>query len=142
MGRMDNGHQTLIEFSENANIKLWEKEVTPPGIDGGGAIETTTMRNDEWRTNAPKTLKTLTESTLTCAYDNAVYPEIVAMVNVNQEIVITFPDGATLTFWGWLNTFIPNALVEGEQPTAEVQVIPSNQDANGDEIAPVHTPAA
>ncbi len=41
--RLDDGYQTLIEFAENPAIKLWEKSVTPPGIDGGDAIDTTTM---------------------------------------------------------------------------------------------------
>ncbi len=137
--RVDDGFSTLIEFSANTSIKLWEKSVTPPGVSGGGANETTTMRNTEWRTNSPKKLKTLTEGGAQCAYDPAVFPEIVAMVNVNQEITITFADGDTLTFWGWLDEFIPGEIVEGEQPTAEIKIIPSNQDNSRVEQAPIHS---
>jgi len=137
--RLDDGHPTTIAFAENGAVKLWEKTVTPPGIDGGGENDTTTMRNSAWRTKAPKKLKTLTESSLTCAYDPAVYDQIMLMINVNQEITVTFEDGDTLVFWGWINSFQPNETVEGEQPEAEVQIIPSNQDDNGDEIAPVRS---
>ena len=43
--------------------------------------------------------------------------------------------------YGWLDSFIPNAAVEGEQPTAQCTIIPSNQNASGTETAPVYTAA-
>ena len=139
MARIDDGFQTLIEFSENSDVKFWEKEVTPPGVSGGGENDTSTMRNTTWRTRSPKNLITLAEATLTAAYDPAVYDDIVAMVNVNQQITITFADNSTLVFWGWIDEFTPGAIVEGAQPTAEVKIIPSNQNAAGTETAPVYS---
>ena len=140
MSRIDDGFATLIEFAEDSDVLMWEKEVTPPGVDGGGEIDTTTMRNTTWRTKWPKQLISLTESSLTVAYDPSVFDEIVAMINVNQLITITFPDEETLVFWGWINVFTPNANVEGEQPTAAVTIIPANQNASKVETAPVLTP--
>lgn len=134
--RMDDGFSTIITFANAPSIKLWEKEVTPPGVEGGGPTETSTMRNTEWRTQSPKKLKTLAQSSFTAAYDPAVYEEIEAQVNVNQEITITFPDGETLSFWGWLDQFSPNANNEGEQPTANVTIEPSNQNSSGAETGP------
>lgn len=139
MARIDDGFATLISFAEDSDVQMWEKEVTPPGIDGGGENDTSTMRNTTWRTRAPKSLKTLTEGSAVVAYDPAVYDEIVAMLNVNQEITITFPDSSTLVFWGWLNEFTPGANVEGEQPTADITIIASNQNAAGTETAPVYS---
>ena len=138
MARIDDGFATLIEFSEDSDVQMWEKEVTPPGVSGGGENDTSTMRNTAWRTRSPKGLKTLSNSSFVAAYDPAVYDEIVAMCNVNQQITVTFPDDSTLTFWGWIDEFTPNAAVEGEQPTAEVTIIPSNQNASGTETAPVY----
>lgn len=140
--RLDDGYQTLISFAADSTVKFYEKSVTPPGVDGGGEVDTTTMLNTTWRTRNPKALITLSEASFTVAYDPACYPEVVALVNVNTLITITFPDGDTLAFWGWLNTFTPGELVEGTQPTAEITVIPSNQDDEGAETAPVHTAAA
>ena len=140
MARIDDGFSTIISFSADSAVQMWEKEVTPPGVDGGGENDTSTMRNTAWRTRSPKGLVTLSECSLVVAYDPAVYVEIIAMVNVNQTITITFPDGATLEFWGWINEFTPGANVEGEQPTADVTIIPSNQDASLVEQAPVYTP--
>lgn len=146
---MGDGYQTTIDFSVFAAgssdatmlTLMEEKEVTPPGISGGGANDASTMRNETWRTMSPKSLRTLSPATFTVAWDPALYDEMVAMINVNQLITITFPDGATLAFWGWLDDFAPGANVEGSQPTATLTIIPSNQDGdnNDAEYSPVYT---
>ena len=120
-----------------------EKEVTPPGISGGGANDTTTMRNTRMRTRHPKKLVTLTAMTLTVAYEPSVYDEIMAMVNDNQAITVTFSNDTTLLFWGWVDSFIPDSIVEGSQPLATIVLEPSNMDADNDnaEILPVYSAA-
>ena len=138
MPRLDDGYQTLISFAADPTVLFYEKTVTPPGIDGGGEVDTTTMLNSTWRTRNPKALITLSEASMTVAYDPATYPEIIALVNVNNLITATFPDASTLAFWGWLNTFTPGEHVEGEQPTAEIEIIPSNQHATGVGTAPAY----
>lgn len=139
MSRIDDGHSTKIYFDLDADVAFWEKTVTPPGIDGGGENDTSTMHNTRWRTRAPKHLQTLTEMSANCAYDPEVYDSILNMINRNQIIIVEFPDGATLEFWGWLNSFEPGENSEGEQPTADVTIIPSNQDNAGNEVAPNYT---
>ncbi len=138
--RLDDGYQTLVSFASSPSVKLYEKTVTPPGMDGGGEVDTTTMLNTKYRTRNPKALITMSISAMKCAYDPAVYTQIVALINVNNLITVTFPDGSTLAFWGWLNKFTPDAHTEGEQPTAEVEIIPSNQNSSKVETAPVLTP--
>ena len=145
---MGDGYQTTIDFSSSEMTSdafiitlMEEKEVTVPGIAGGGANDASTMRNTAWRTMSPKSLKTLTPATFTVAWDSALFEEIVAMININQLITITFPDASTLAFWGWIDDFAPGAQVEGAQPTATITIIPSNQngDDNDAEIAPDYT---
>ncbi len=138
MARIDDGFSTLITFAEDSNVQMWEKEVTPPGVSGGGPNDTSTMRNTAWRTLAPKSLKTLTPCSSVVAYDPAVYDEIITMLNDNQQITLTFPDDSTVTFWGWIDEFTPNANVEGAQPTANITIQPSNQNASQVETAPVY----
>lgn len=133
----EDGYQTLIEFEENTDISLAEIEVTPPGVDAGGGIDTTTMRNEEWRTMAAKHLKSLTSSSFTAAYKTISYTQIITMIGVNQVITLTFPDGGSIEFWGFLNTFTPGAHVEGERPTAECEIIPTLKDDDGVEVEPV-----
>lgn len=138
MARMDDGFATLVTFEDDSSVQLWEKEVTPPGISGGGPNDTTTMKNTAWRTMAPKNLKTLTPCSFVAAYDPAVYDEIKTMLNTNQLITITFPDSSNVQFYGWIDEFTPNASVEGAQPTANVTIQPSNQNDSGVETAPVY----
>ena len=140
--RLDDGHSTSIGFASAPSILFWEKEVTPPGVDGGGPNETTVMANTAWRTFSPKKLKTLTEASASVAYDPAIFgaTEAAALVNINNLITITFPAGDTLAFWGWLMSFTPGAAVEGAPPTADITVHPSNQNDAGAEVGPIHTP--
>ena len=136
--RIDDGYQTLITFSAaTSGVEVfWEKAVTPPGLDGGGPNDTTTMHNETYRTSAPKNLITLTSGSFTAAYDPAILDELVSMLNVNQAITVTFPDDSTWVFWGWIDKVTPSAVEEGAQPTIDITMEPSNQDADGDEIAP------
>lgn len=138
MGRLNDGFKTLVDFVDTnvGGVIIWEKRVKPPGMIGGGANDTTTMRNTRWRTKQPKNLLDLSEMTCTIAYDTLVYRDLISALQVNQQIVITWPDFAQLFFWGWLDEFQPNEIVEGAQPEAEIKIIPSNQDDNGDEVAP------
>jgi len=139
--RLTDGYQTLISFAQDPTVLFYEKTVTPPGVDGGGEVDTTIMANSTWRTRQPKALITLSNASASVSYDPETYPEIVALVNVNNLITVTFPDGDTLAFWGWLDKFTPGEHVEGEMPLADIEVVPSNMNDSGAETAPVHTPA-
>lgn len=142
--RLDDGFSTIIEIDGLTSAKFYEKTVQPPGLDGGDPINTTTMRNVAWRTFAPKALKTLSEMKVTVAYDPAFFgtTQALAILNVNKEITITFPDGSTLVFWGYLAKFEPDDLQEGEQGEADMTIQPTNVNSSGVETAPVYAAAA
>ena len=145
MSYLTDGHPTTITFNAlGSGVTLLAKEisVTPPGIEGGGSNDTTTMRNTTWRTKQPKQLLELTDGTLEFQYDPAVYDQILTIINENDLIEVSFPDGSTLDFYGWLNNFTPGAHVEGEMPTATGTIHCSNQDNSGNEVAPDYTAAA
>jgi len=137
MARIDDGHSTTLGFGNYPSVLFYEKEVTPPGISGGGANDTTTMANTTWRTQSPKQLKTLSEAAMTVAYDPDCLTDAVSMINENQLITVTFPDATTWAFWGWLDEFTPQSVTEGSQPTAQIKIVPSNQNGSGVETAPV-----
>ncbi len=140
--RMDDGFSTLITLHNIPSIKIYEKEVTPPGISAGGAIDTTTMRSTAWRTMSPRKLKSLTAVAATVAFASSAIPDIMGEVGKLQQITILFPDTSTITFWGWLEEFTPGSFQEGEQPTASITVQPSNHDDTGAEVSPVYVSAA
>lgn len=138
--RLDDGFTTKITMSADATIEFWEKTVQPPSVDGGDAIETTTMHNTIWRTFAPGPLLSLGEVSVTAAYDPDVYAAIVAQLNDEQTITVTFADGTTIAFFGFMRTFEPQEVTSGEQPEANIVFQPTNYDrTNHVEAAPVLT---
>lgn len=136
--RLDDGHQCLISFGDLAALDVWEKDVQPPGLDGGDAVDITTQHNEDYRTFAGRNLVTLSEHTVVAAYDPAVYADLVTLLNVTQNITIYFPDNSTLAYWGFIRQVEFSPLVEGEQPEMTITITPSNYDcANCVEAGPV-----
>ena len=134
--RLDDGFATIISFENIPTVKLYEKEVTPPGMTAGGPIDTTTMRNTAWRTMSPRKLKSLTPVSATVAFATDAIPVVQGQVGINQQVTITFPDGSTIVFWGWIETFTLGRFTEAEQPTATITIQPGNVDNDGAEVAP------
>lgn len=141
--RLDDGFSTKISFAQDPDVSFWEMTVQPPGIDGGDAIETTTMHNTAWRTMSARQLKTLTEASVTAAYDPNVFNNILTLINFETTVTVHFPDGSTLAFYGYLKSFEPGDNTEGEMPEATVTIVPTNYDpVNRVEAAPVLTSVA
>lgn len=141
--KLDDGYRTLVTFASDPNIEFWEKSVTPPGLDGGDEIDTTTMHNDDWRTNAPRALIRMTPFTTTAAYDPSIYTAALALINRKDTVTVRYPDGSTLAFYGFLKTIEFSELVEGTQPECTITVVPTNQDPDtGSEEPPVLTSVA
>ena len=140
MAYINDGFPTTVSFALSPTVKFKEKTITPPGMDGGGPNDTTTMRNIAKRTRQPKKLVTLTDMSMTASYDPECYTSIITnLINKNGLVTVTFPDGATLVFYGYLDKFMPGELREGEQPTASITVVPTNQDNSGVEVDAVYT---
>lgn len=139
MAIQKDGFATLVDI---AGATLYEKGVQTPGLDGGGAIETTTMRNTTYRTKAPKSLIDVTDISFRAAFDAIALTTLIASINVNQEITLTFPDTSTLVVWGWLDKFTPDESVEGEQPEAQCTIVVSNVNGSDVETAPAYTAPA
>ncbi len=125
---LEDGFSSKITFASNATLSLWEKSINAPGLDGGEPVPQTTMFNTVYRTMAPRKLKTLTPHTFMGAYDPNIYNLLISQINVKDTVTITFPDGSTLAFFGFLQKFEPGPLVEGTQPEASCTVVPTNAD--------------
>ncbi len=134
---LTDGFSTTINLT-GAGTTFIEKTVTPPAVDGGGKNDITGMRNITYRTAVPKKLKTLDKMTLKVYYDPAFYNTTIAQINVLQQIQITFPDTHTVTIWGWLNKFTPDALEEGKEPEATIEIEIGNVNSSFAEVAPAY----
>lgn len=125
---LEDGYQSLITFERKPNVSLWEKTVKPPGADGGDGIDITTMHNQVWRTKTSRALITLTDNNFTAAYDPAVMDDLVELINAEGSITVLFSDGTTETYYGYLKSFEPGDLKEGEFPEASCTIVPTNRD--------------
>ena len=67
--KLTDGFKTLISFTNgpSGGGLYWETEVTPPGLTAGGVIDTTTMRNDTYRTKVVRQLIDVLASSFTAA---------------------------------------------------------------------------
>jgi hypothetical protein len=131
--RLRDGFSTKVTFATDSTIELWEVEVTPPGLDGGDPIDTTTMFNTSKRTMGHRQLRTLTEFEFQAAYDPACYDALDALINVDTTVTVTFPDGGTLAFFGFLQKVEFESIKEGEMPKLTATVVPTNTDSSGAE---------
>lgn len=139
--KMDDGFKSLIAIASNPAIEFWEETVTPPGLDGGDAIDTMTMHSTRWRTKAPRKLITMGDVKATVEWNPSLYTSILALINKKDTFTILFPDGSTLAFYAFLRLFEPGDLSEGNKPTATITLTPTNADPiTGAEEAPVYTP--
>ena len=141
--RLENGFASKIAFARDSDVSFWETDVTPPSVDGGEAIDITTMFNSAWRTKSPRALKEMGDVTCNAAYDPNVYNQIFELVNQEGSITVHFPDGSKLDFFGYLKSFAPSNSQEGTMPTASITVTVTNWDpVNRVEAAPVLTQVA
>jgi hypothetical protein len=122
-------------------VVLKEREFQPMGVEGGGPIQTETMRNARIRTKAPKSLLTYDDIVMQCQYDPAAYLAIIT--TFLQKIIlatITFPDGTNISIYVWLESFKPASHKEGDFPLAEVKFcIPGTDAAKTESAAPGFT---
>jgi hypothetical protein len=153
---LNDGYQALVRVSVGAGLTvvLIEREVQPPSLEVG-SIDTDTMRNGvgsvqapgglggaftstgaNYRTKQPKSKVTVGDMTMQCQYDPATYIAIrVGIIGKIGTIRVTFPDGSYTEFQGWVDSFTPQALKEGEFPLAEVKIIPSMQNEGATGVA-------
>ena len=122
---LSDGYKTTITITGTTAV-FEEIEVTPPGLDAGGVIDQTTMRNSRMRTALGKALITLSSCSVKVAYDPKTYAQLYNLLGANVAIVVKFPDNDTLTFYAVLDKFTPDALKEGERPEATIEFTPSN----------------
>lgn len=138
--KLGDGFKTLISFTNDLDIALWADEITPPGWEGDEPVETTTMANDVLRTYSPGSLARIPDATYTALYDPAVYDQVMAIINDPTTITYRFPNQDTYALYGYLRSFVPDALSRGNRAQATVTVTFTNQDPTTcEEELPVYT---
>ncbi len=146
MATLHDGLQTILTVGDT-NL-VCELEVTPPAIDGGDPIDLSCMRSGAWAPMYARRRKRAGPMTILVSWNPEVYFHNFAVgvlenrirINVNQLMILYFPNGATLTFWGFITKFEPQAMKEGERPTANLTIQLSFLDSSCNSVWPVYTP--
>lgn len=137
--KMPDGFPTKIAMTNAPSIQFWEFSTKPPGIDGGELIPTTNHHNVSYRTFDVKALKTLTNVTGKAFCDPDVVVTLLAQVNINQSMTVSWPTGDKITFWGALIKAEFNEHEEGKPPELTYEIGITNWDpVNKVEAAPVY----
>jgi len=144
---LTNGYASFFEIDSFTTLGFWEKEVTPFGLEGGDKIDVTTMHNHYVRTYAAQALYEAADGEITAAYDPAVLSSLsgsAGAINTNKAITIHFPDTSTWDTYGYIQTFSPSSLSNGEQPEASITIVFTNltDAATPAEYEPVYTAAS
>ena len=137
----DEGHSSKITFEDDPNLTFWETVVGAPGIDGGDPVPTTTMFNETYRTKAPRKLKEFTPFQVQGKFASGTIDEVFALINENQWITITWPDGAQFTFPGGLKSFQPAQAQEGNPLEGTLEIVPTSQIDGEEEDHEVKAPS-
>ena len=100
-------------------------EIQFPGVDGGEPIDVTTLCNTAWITKQAPKLKEVPNWTASLLYIASEYDNIIALINVNSVCVITVPTVATITFYGYIKSFIPQQTGKGAVASANAEFVVS-----------------
>lgn len=141
MSLLRDGFSTTITPTLGAfGLVVVEKTVTPMGMEMGGPIGITSMRNVAFRTQIAKSLISCKPFNLTVQWDPAWgYNTLLSTyLGVNQQLRITFPDGSGVIFYGWYESLDPMEHKEGDEPLATLQICPSNLNGSLVEQGPVY----
>ena len=134
---MPDGYKSVVAFSLNPFICLWERAITFSGRDGGEPIPYSSMHSVDYLNFRPRALVKGTDLVMRCGYDPRAFNEgdasihqsLDAMLNTDQTITQFFPSGAWVAFFGWLRSAIYNEHTEGNPPEVTITVTPSFWDA-------------
>lgn len=126
--RLDDGYQSLIAFSLDTDLAVYEKTVQPGALEGGDPIVTTTQLNVEYETKAPQRLKGIDDIVAVCGYDPAVASDLNDMINVPQTVTVLWPDGSAQAQFAYLRRAEFSALTKGTQPEVTLTVVVTNWD--------------
>lgn len=128
--RLDDGFGSVIAFSTDANLEVWETSVTPAASDGGDPIVTTTHLNASYVTKAAQELIEHDDMILEGAYDPGKRSTFDGHVNLEQSFTQAWPEGSYGAFWGYARRFEFSPLVKGERPLVTITIVITNWDPN------------
>lgn len=138
---LEEGQNAKIAFAADPDVSIWELETQPPGREVD-VIPQTTQHNTAYETFAFGVLQRMSSTDLKFGYDPNFQSQISALLGINTEITVHWPDGSRLAFWGGVNSIQFDRMTKGQMPTGTLRIQPTNRDNSGAEQAPVYSNVA
>jgi len=135
MAKVFDGKGTTMAWTTSSSFVVEKTRIKPPGSEVND-IDITHLGNTNVRTMTPSQLSTITAVTFDGHHD----PALTVPIGVNDTITVTFPDGSTLVFWGYLQNYEPGDIVEGAKMECSGTITISNRNASGVETKPAYAP--
>jgi hypothetical protein len=140
--QMPDGFSSKIVFALYPTCPFWELVPKFGGVDGGAPIKLSSMRNTLWHTAAARTLLMAEDTEVEVSFQPDLWNKVVShLLNQNGSVTEWFPDGSSLSYYGWLGKLGQMSMQEGELPKCGITIHKSCRDASGNEVGPVMTPA-
>jgi hypothetical protein len=139
---LPDGCHAKITLTADPRLAFFEKTVQPPSWDNGDPIDITTMWNTQVMTKHPNCLYEIGDAVVKAAYDPMLVSNIKGVIGVNSTVTITWPNGDTLAYFGYLRKAEFDALERGTLPEATLTFTATNWDpVNCVEAMPIFTEA-
>jgi len=110
-------HDTTVVFGTSA-FAATLLGLTPPGAERG-SYDTSTLATSAWMTQAAADLAKAKNLKMHIEFDPTTYPPITAAA---ETITITWSDGSTWVFTGFIVDYSPTDGVSGERMEGDVEV--------------------
>lgn len=138
---VNDGLGTSLEL-EQSDIVINEVRITPPAMEGGDKIDLTHLGNTAYMTGQPRQLKSMENFSFEGVYDPSKL--VSSPVNVNQRVLIVYPDGSRHRIWGFLKRLEPGEIVEGARVavTGTIEVTNTNNATVRAEAPPIYYAAS
>lgn len=130
---MEANHRIMLTHSAAPDLPLWEVSITPPGLEGGEAVDMTNQFAEKFRQKAARVLQELTDGKLTALYCPGTLRQLSdTIINVEGIITVSMPTDPRFgfAFPGYFKNAKPSDINEKntEPPTIEIEVVATMRD--------------
>jgi hypothetical protein len=111
---------TLTFTGTGVSFTLDWVTITPAPLEGGEAIDTTSLANTQFKTSMPQTLISCGDLTFSGELNADALDDAVDSINKEATAVVVVGNGGgTFTYYGYLKSVTPGSLTAGEKATMD-----------------------
>lgn len=128
--KMPEGFRCKLSFGRLTTFAFWARELTPAPVNNGNALDVTTFYNTLFKTKRPQVLYEVGDIQAVGLWDADIFKDAQykALLGLESNISILFPQGSTFSVFGYLQSITPSRMTHGEVPMTTINVVVTNWD--------------